>query len=261
MTSLPSAAPLSAEASSELAALRHVAELDEITARQRHLFARVRPPGSLREDEEYDVDLSVRSFVHILGGAVATRGHAQLVATVGRDGSWLWGAHNPSVSPSATDELDLSAVAGIDALRRAARFEIEESDASLLAQWIAVKAGFFTAYPARAGDATAWLALSPRIEAATQEETPHTQWCSFCGASRKYVRALVRGALGSICDACVRLAVDIHEETNPAAGSGPVDPQMPPCVMDGSRPPRLYGPYAAVGWATALEIAEMLSGR
>jgi hypothetical protein len=260
---LPRAVELPERAQAELRAIR--AELSSnarLRGRQRHLFARVAPPENLEPDEAWRVDLAAREFVHTRGGEPITLADAQLIATRGTDGTWLWAWRNPSVDSGAYAKLEsrVSDVEHTAALLELDRFSVSDDDAATLAQWLAVKCGYFAAYPGASSGVTAWLALDPRV---TQERTdgdPLTMWCSGCGRARHTVACLIKGNLGSICEHCVKLALHVRQETQlpDDLDEEGVATEMPPCLLSGQFYPRLFLPYTAIAWTTLDTLEDIL---
>jgi hypothetical protein len=229
-----------------------------------HLLARVRPPGALEQGETYEVDLARARLVHSLGGKPITFARAQLIGTfVPSEGTWMWGFANDSVAEQGIEDIRdaVRAEPRLAALAAEKVVSADERQCEMLAQWIAVKAGYFAAYPARVDDreTVAYLALRLRLADDDAQQNERDLWCSGCGLARSQVKVLVRGVAGSICDTCAELAREIRDDQDADEDlERPTHEFMPACIMTGRCIPRLYLPYVAVSWAALTRIWQVL---
>jgi ClpX C4-type zinc finger len=232
-----------------------------------HLLARVRPPGALEQGETYEVDLASARLVHTLGGKPITFARAQLVGTfVPSEASWMWGFANDSVAEEGFKDIRdaVRAEPRLAALAAEKVLPADERQSEALAQWIAVKAGYFAAYPAQVDDreTIAYLALRLRLAEDDPQKDERDLWCSGCGLARSQVEVLVRGVAGSICETCASLAREIREDQDADEDlERPTQEFMPACIMTGRCIPRLYLPYVAVSWAALIKIWEVLDAK
>lgn len=231
---------------------------------QGHLFARVRPPGDLAANERYAVDLERAQLLHTLDEAPCTWARAQLVATyTPATQDWLFGFANASVPTIASTDID-AAVEGDRALRAlpGTLGAIAAADARLLAQWIALRAGYFAVYPAQLGATVAFLAVRLRLGQDEPQTDERDLWCSGCGRSKFQVARLVRGEGGAICLTCVEQAAAIRDAM-PAGALVELDrdgvtPFMPPCIITGRHSKRLFLPYAALAYECIDPLLKLL---
>ena len=213
----------------------------EIDRAQAHLFALIPP----HEHGEWSVDLEVPRFTETVGGTVHVTSDVQLVGTwSASDETWLWADHNPSVAAAGHRRL-LEKLDQLDAFlpaRSEPRFVIDRRRALDLATLCAVRTGWAGAWPGVTGTATAMLALLPVVHPTSDLEERSRQWCSFCGKTRREVRALVAGPGVNVCNECSDLFTEMAEHL----GTGSELPGMPPCVFCGQRRRRVFAPNAAM---------------
>ena len=232
---------------------------------QARLFARVSHPDALMDGEAYNVDLEKPAFTGLFEDQFASGGPAQLIATfTPSDETWLWGFHNKSVSKNGWRDLRalLDGLPAITALIGMRKFIIDADNAMKLATWIARQCGYLGAYPARVGDAIAYLAVKLAGHPEASVEPDDNQWCTLCGRWSNQVDVLLSGQHGYVCDPCIDLAegvvpTDPDPNTNYAA-----DSRLPSCVLcDADSTPRVMYPYTSLCWECIGTAAGILRER
>lgn len=182
--------------------------------RRARLFARINRPSQLIDGESYAVDLTEPSFEVLWGGEPASHAYAQAIATY-HDGEWLWGFENESFSEIATAELSnaMHDSHDLSTILRTRKFEIDESGAHDLADWIAQHLGFEAMYPAQIDNTTVFLALnfvSHHGAAAAEGQV----WCIGCGeVPARLTHTVVAGPEGrALCKSCATNPLHVLED-------------------------------------------------
>jgi hypothetical protein len=217
------------------------------------LFARVSHPDGLMNGESYDVDLSIPLFRGQWDGATVSSGPAQLIATwIPATEEWLWGFHNASVGETGWSALaaqvrTMPDLAGAVVSRT---LQIGEDDAVQLATWIAREAGYLGAYPARVGDAIAFVAVKLTGQEGGGVEPADNQWCTLCGRWPSQVAILLSGEHGFVCDVCVQLADEVRPRELEPGVNYAASSDYPSCVLCGDREaPRVMQEYSSICWS------------
>ena len=190
-------------------------------------------PVEPRRGETWSADLEKRRFVFEAGEEVLFAGPCRLLATGNDDGF--------SFAPAA----DLAPTLGASTLA------VTTEDAALVAQALAVRAGFTGAFFAPRGEAVEVIAVD--ITSPASEGVGREPWCTSCGRLKRAVKILVAGPDGvAVCDVCAETLRDVLDEDPPESASGPARPKptdapppddFPPalshCLLCGERKGRL----------------------
>lgn len=217
----------------------------------RMLVAEERPAN-----ESYQVDLAKGTIEYSIGGTISTWGKVVLLGTLSKvDGTWMWGFSNPSVTPDnplPMRQLYDTEPAWYEAVIRAAQ---DQGDSSLhaLCDYLSEKLGFLAAFPAEQEKAIAWLAVSPSLKPEWPVDHPDNVWCDTCGVPAWNAKQIIRGVLGGVCDACIRLTLDCMGETH-----GDLEREfelsLPPCILSAQYIPRVMTAYSAISYSAAQHV-------
>lgn len=188
-------------------------------------------PYEPRPSETWSVDLEKNRFVFKAGEEVLFAGPCRLLATGNANG------------------FSFEPIRDLTPTLRAGKLAMTLDDAELVANALAVRAGFTGAFVARRGEAIDLIAID--ITGPASEGVGREPWCTSCGRLKRTVEVLVAGPEGmAVCNECAELLRDVLDEDPPESGPGRTQPSHDPppedfspvlsyCLLCGDRKGRL----------------------
>lgn len=230
--------------------------------RRSRLLSRMLVAAERPANESYRLILPESRIEYVIGDTITTWGEVLLLGTHSIAApTWRWGWEDSRIPESSRQKLRTIYDASGGKAEAALREALASGDGNGLhdlCDYLSEAAGFLAAFPAETEHSTTWVAVNPSLRPDWPSDSPNNTWCDTCGVASVHARQLFRGALGSVCDACIHLALDVIDAGGkPADLEEEVHPTMPPCILRGDFVPRIMTTYSAISYSAALQVAAM----
>jgi hypothetical protein len=231
--------------------------------RRSRLLSRMLVTAERPANESYAVFLPEGRIEYAIDGATTTWGEILPLGTHShRERSWRWGFDDPTSPDESRRRLRAVYDAQAERFDAAAQEALHSGPRAFhdLCDYLSEASGFLAAFPAERETETVWFAVNPTLRPDWPASSPNNTWCDTCGVPAVNARKLFRGALGSVCDACMRLVLDVLKEREKPEDldlEREVHPTLPPCILRGDFVERMMTTYTAISYSAALQVSAL----